>query len=97
MADGGPNFRSWAHIFVNEKILLSTDPVAVDALGAAWIEKARKEKGYPPFAKAKNSIPKVEGRPPKHIATAAARGLGTDDPDRMDIRRIDIPALPKKA
>jgi uncharacterized protein (DUF362 family) len=100
MADGGPPFRSFDVLFKKEKLLLSTDPVAVDAIGLEWIEKARKEMGMPTLEEAE--IPTeyeelgTKGRPAKHIATAASRGLGTDDPARMEIVEVDVPEIMKK-
>lgn len=101
MCDGGPYETTWDNYFVCEKILFSTDPVAMDTIGTEWIVKAREEKGKVPLEEAPNAVPDEEGsvitgRPPKHIATAAARGLGTDDRAMMDIVEIDMP-LPEEA
>ena len=52
-------------------LLVSQDPVALDRIGVNLIEEARKEKGLPTLKEA--------GREPIHVATAAQRGLGTDD------------------
>jgi hypothetical protein len=92
LAEGGPNFRTWDHVFTKERLLLSADPVAVDSIGHEWIAAVRKERDYPPLEEAPNRIPGQEGRPATHIATAAARGLGTDDPARIDLRRVEIAA-----
>ena len=91
MADGGPSYRSRKQLFLHEKILLSTDPVAVDTIGAEWIRDARADRHYPPLEEAKNAIEEVEGRAPKHIATAAARGLGNDRREKIEIRNVEIP------
>ncbi len=90
VADGSPRATRMDMIFKCDKILLSTDPVAVDAIGHEWIVKAREEKGLVPLAKAMNHITQAPGREAKHIATAAVRGLGTDDPARMEIAKIEL-------
>jgi hypothetical protein len=100
MADGGPSFRSWKDLFVEEKILLSRDPVAVDTIGSEWVVRAREKKGLPLLEEADNAIPDkdgnpVKGRPAKHIATAAARGLGTNDRDKIEIARLNLSAPQK--
>ncbi len=59
-------------------IIAGTDPVAVDTLALRIIEEKRKEKGMRPI-----------GERAKHVATAAEKGLGTNDPAQMDLREID--------
>jgi len=61
-------------------LIVSTDVVAADAVGADLLEKQRREKGLNSFAE--------EKRPARHIATAGARGLGVADLDR--IQRIEV-------
>jgi uncharacterized protein (DUF362 family) len=94
VAEGGPPLMSMNHLFNEEKILLSTDPVAVDTIGCTWVVEARKKKGYPPLEEAENKIPGFKGRPPKHIATAAARGLGTNDVKKIELVKVDLPVEP---
>lgn len=53
-------------------VLVSRDPVALDAVAWRLIEERRKEVGLPTLAQ--------EGREPKWIATAAGLGLGTAEP-----------------
>jgi len=92
-ADGGPGFRTWNDMFVHEKMLFSVDPVAMDTIGRDWLAAARKEKGLPPLEEAENRVPgETKGRPPKHIDTAAARGLGTNDRERIEITQLTVPA-----
>jgi hypothetical protein len=79
------------HVFKKERLLLSSDPVALDSVGCTWVVKAREEMGFPPLEKAENRIPGQKGRPPVHIATAASRGLGTDDPSKIDLHKVEIP------
>lgn len=57
-------------------LIVSADFVAADAVGAALLEAERKARGLGPLAD--------EGRPPKHIATAGARGLGEADLSQID-------------
>jgi uncharacterized protein (DUF362 family) len=78
-ADGGPPLRRDA-LWDYAGLLIARDPVAVDAMEWRIIEERRKATGLPTLAAA--------GREPTWIATAASRGLGVDDPSRMDIVRI---------
>lgn len=59
-------------------LLVSRDPVAIDACGRSVIDELRREMGLPLLAEA--------GREPGYIRTAARLGLGQADPGR--IRRI---------
>ncbi len=61
-------------------LLLAADGVAADAVGAALIEEQRQRHGLPTLAK--------DGRSPKHIASAAARGLG--EADLGKIERVEV-------
>jgi len=63
-------------------VLLGQDPVALEYQGLQIIEAKRAEAGAPSLARS--------GRWPKHIASAAARGLGTDDPAQMEITDTDL-------
>lgn len=76
IAHGGPQARP-AFTWPYGAILAATDTVAVDYIGLQILEQRRREIGLPPI-----------GRAARHIATAAARGLGTNDPAR--IRLIDL-------
>jgi uncharacterized protein (DUF362 family) len=67
---GGPAYNP-QHAIDYSGLLVSQDPVALDRIGVNLIEEARKEKGLPTLKEA--------GREPVHVATAAQRGLGTDD------------------
>ncbi len=94
VADGAPPLKSMDCLFTNEKMLFSTDPVAVDTIGCGWIKDARKRMGFPPLEEAENSIGPSKGRPAKHIATAAKRGLGMNDLKKIDLVKVAIPATP---
>ncbi|MHC4063609.1 MAG: DUF362 domain-containing protein [Planctomycetota bacterium] len=61
-------------------MIVSNDVVAADAVAADLLEAKRRAEGLKPLAD--------EKRPPKHIATAAARGLGVADLSRIE--RIEV-------
>ena len=78
---GGPGYSSqWAWRYSG--ILVSTDPVALDAVGHSIIEEKRREAGL-------NSLAE-DGRPPRHIESAAhpSRALGTADLNKIEIVNI---------
>ena len=81
LANGGPPLNP-DYIWPHGTIHVGTDPVALDYLGWQVIDARRKEIGLPSLADA--------GRPPRWIATAAAMGLGTNDPTRMEIIRKTV-------
>jgi len=73
---GGPAYKpQWALDY--RSLLLSRDPVAIDRIGTKIIGEKRKEKGLPSLKQA--------GREPIHIATAAKKGLGTDDLEKIEL------------
>ncbi|MEW6746427.1 MAG: DUF362 domain-containing protein [Planctomycetota bacterium] len=57
-------------------LIVSTDVVAADAVAADLLEQERCAKGLKSLAE--------EERPPKHIATAAARGFGVADLSKIE-------------
>lgn len=57
-------------------LLLSTDPVALDAAGLSIISDRRRGKGRPPLERV--------GRPPTYIQTANRRGLGEADLSKVE-------------
>lgn len=61
-------------------LLVGTDFVAVDAVGADLLDRQRRAKGLKSLSE--------DGRPPRHIATAAQRGLGVADLSRID--RVEL-------
>ncbi|UCE60990.1 MAG: DUF362 domain-containing protein [Phycisphaerales bacterium] len=61
-------------------LIVSTDFVAADAVGADLLDAQRKSKGL--------NVLSEDGRPAKHIATAGARGLGVADLSRIE--RIEV-------
>lgn len=80
LPDGGPHLKPGFLLYTN-MILAASDPVAHDTIGWQIIEEQRKtEFKLPPLARV--------GRPTKHLRSAAERGLGTDQLDRIE--KIDI-------
>jgi len=76
---GGPgNHPAYAWPFGG--LIVGADFVATDAVAADYIEAQRREKGLKSLAE--------DGRPPRHIATAGARGLG--EADLKKIERIEV-------
>lgn len=73
--EGGPQFQPGYRLFTN-LIMAATDPVAHDYVGWQFIEARRREMGMAPLARV--------GRPAKFIRAAAARGLGTDQPENIE-------------
>ena len=61
-------------------LIVGTDFVATDAVATSIIEEQRKQRGLKTLAE--------EGRPARHVATAAARGLGIADLSRIE--RVEI-------
>jgi len=74
MCDGLASFRNPKDRFTCKKILVAKDPVALDTIGAQLIEEERKRRG----------LPRIGSRM-KHVARAAELGLGTNDPNRIDV------------
>ncbi len=75
--EGGPG-RSPKWIWPYQGILVSTDPVAIDAIGARIIEDRRREVGLPTLA--------AEKRVPRWIEDAAKLGLGEADVARIRVQ-----------
>ena len=73
--DGPPQFRY-------NSLILGQDPVALDYHCLQIIDEERKKNGLPPIANT--------GRPAKHIQTAADLGLGTMDPNEMQIIQLNV-------
>ncbi len=74
--EGGPSYMpQWAWPF--NGLLVARDPVALDYTGWRIIEAKRAEKGLKP----------LDPRP-SYIATAAAHGIGTNDPHRIE--RVEV-------
>jgi uncharacterized protein (DUF362 family) len=72
--DQGPQYRGKHFTWAAKSLLAATDFVALDAIGAEMLGKARIEKGAGPTQPA-----------PTHIAHAAEIGLGTADLEKIEV------------
>ncbi len=79
--DGGPMPKK-RHVWNNNGIILSRDPVALDTIGMNIIEEKRKEK----------ELRSLFDRPnlPKHIETAGKYGLGVSDLNLINHKTVLI-------
>ena len=66
-----------AQIALDERIFFSRDPVAMDRIGLDILEEKRAERGL-------ESVRDIS----THVAACAAAGLGTDDPEKIDWRKL---------
>ena len=82
MAHGGPLYKHPEYVVPHEAVYVSTDPVAVDAVGWDVVEKARAKFGLKSLTD--------EGRPPAYIRAAADLGVGIADPAKISLREITI-------
>jgi uncharacterized protein (DUF362 family) len=82
MAHGGPLYKHPEYVVPHEAIYVSTDPVALDAVGWDLVEKAR--------AKFRLKSLTDEGRPPAYIQAAADLGVGIADPAKITLREVTI-------
>lgn len=78
--EGGPLDRNPERRLPHEAIYVSTDPVALDAVGWAEVDRLRRDKGLPSL--------KSAGREPSYIRIAAELGLGVVDLDRIHVREV---------
>jgi uncharacterized protein (DUF362 family) len=82
MAHGGPLYKQPQYVVPHEAVYVSTDPVAIDAIGWDLVEKARA--GF--HLKSLTD----EGRPPAYIHAAADLGVGIADPSKITLREVSI-------
>jgi hypothetical protein len=82
MAHGGPLWKQPQYVVPHESVYVSTDPVAVDAIGWAEVEKARAGFGLKSL--------KDEDREPAYIAAAADLGVGIADPKKITLRDVTL-------
>ena len=75
--DTNPNRR-----IPQEALYVSTDPVALDVVGWALIEKVRKDNWLPTL--------KDVGREPSYIKVAGELGLGVFDKNKISMREVTI-------
>ncbi len=78
---GGPAYQP-AYAFDYGGILVGTDPVAVDTIGFGIIEELRKNNG--------KEMLKGSKREPIYIKRSAEYGLGTDDPEQIELLDLSI-------
>jgi len=82
MAHGGPLYKQPQYVYPHESVYVTTDPVAMDTIGAELIDKVRVEKGLRTLA--------AEGRAPAYIKAAADLGLGVGDRAQIQLKEITI-------
>ncbi|MGD9344301.1 MAG: DUF362 domain-containing protein [Candidatus Aminicenantes bacterium] len=78
----GPRPRNLRSLFSPRSIWMSSDPVALDAVGLNIIQNERKSRALRTFAE--------ENRPMDHIALAGKKGIGVSDLDRIHIEKIEL-------
>jgi uncharacterized protein (DUF362 family) len=82
MAHGGPLYKHPEYVAPHEAVYVSTDPVALDALGWDVVEKARAKFGLKSLTD--------EGRPPAYIHAAADLGVGIADPSKIMLQEVTL-------
>ncbi len=82
MADGGPLWRQPRYVFPHESVYVTTDPVAMDAIGLDLVEKSRAEHKLPTLA--------ALGRPAAYIQEAADLGLGIADRSQIQLKTVAL-------
>jgi len=78
--DGGPRYKA-SGVEKYESIFITTDCVAIDALGTERIEAARKAKGLPSLAE--------RGLSTNYIALAAKAGLGANEKSKIALQQME--------
>jgi len=78
----GPRPRNLRSLFSPRTIWLSSDPVALDAVGLKVIQTERKYRAHRTLEE--------EGRPIDHIELAAKKGVGVGDMDRIKLEKIEL-------
>jgi hypothetical protein len=68
-----------ARMAYDNRVFFSRDPVALDRIGLDILEEKRQEQGL-------ESVRSIS----THVAACAAKGLGTDDPSRIDLRALKV-------
>jgi uncharacterized protein (DUF362 family) len=80
MANGGPLYKHPEYVVPHEAVYVSTDPVAMDSIGWAEVEKARATFRLKTLAD--------EGRAPLYIQAAADLGIGIADPAKITLKEV---------
>jgi uncharacterized protein (DUF362 family) len=82
MANGGPLYKQPQHVVPHESVYVTTDPVAMDAIGWDLVEEQRQKFGLKSLTD--------EGRPPAYIQAAGDLGLGVFDRKAIVLREFTI-------
>jgi uncharacterized Fe-S center protein len=82
MANGGPLYKQPQYVVPHEAVYVTTDPVAMDAIGWDLVEAERAKFGLKSLTD--------EGRPPAYIQAAADLGLGVFDRKAIVLREFTI-------
>jgi uncharacterized protein (DUF362 family) len=82
MAQGGPLWKSPQHVVPHEAVYVTTDPVAMDAIGWDLVEAQRAKFNLPTLTAA--------GRTPAYIQDAEGLGLGVADRNAIVLREVTI-------
>ncbi len=82
MAHGGPLWKQPQYVTKYESIFVSTDPVAMDAIGWEIVEARRAEKKLRSLT--------AEGREPAYIKAAADLGLGIADRAQIKLQEFKL-------
>jgi uncharacterized protein (DUF362 family) len=82
MAHGGPLWKQPHYVVPHESVYASTDPVAVDMIGWAEVEKARAGFGLKTL--------KDEDREPAYLAAAGDLGVGVADRKKITLRDVTL-------
>ncbi|MBM3333131.1 DUF362 domain-containing protein [Candidatus Sumerlaeota bacterium] len=77
--EAGPTYYP-KYYYAADTIMAATDPVALDTVGWQMIEAKRREAGLKSL--------EDSGRPPRWLATAAARGIGQNDLGKIDVADV---------
>jgi uncharacterized protein (DUF362 family) len=77
--DGGPRPADRSRLWRENAIYVATDPVALDVVCRRVIMAERARRGLPD-----------KTRQSRHIETAARKGLGVGDPDRIEVLTVKV-------
>jgi hypothetical protein len=82
MADGGPLYKRPEFVKPHEAVYVSTDPVALDAIGWEVVEKYRADFRLKTLTEA--------GREPAYIKAAADLGLGVGERSKIQLKEVAV-------
>jgi uncharacterized protein (DUF362 family) len=87
---GGPFLQDEKFLFTPKRMLVGTDPVAMDRILLDVIEAKRKQEGWPSVWDRSPEAMKLQRfeREPGHIAYAGSLGLGVADRERIRLREV---------